>query len=155
MLVRRLSLVFMAVAFAFLATVAAAQTWTPEQKEIWAFEDLQWKMEAAKDASWIDKMVHPNLSYWDVAQPAPQTKASLQRWVRYNQGNSTVLEQEIFPMSCTITGNVAVVQYRYEIARETYKKDHETVTGRYTDILIKDGGRWQFIGWAGGEDPKK
>ena len=89
------------------------------------------------------------------AQPAPQTKASLQRWVRYNQGNSTVLEQEIFPMSCTITGNVAVVQYRYEIARETYKKDHETVTGRYTDILIKDGGRWQFIGWAGGEDPKK
>jgi hypothetical protein len=155
MQVRSLSLVFSALVFALLATAVSAQTWTPEQKEVWAFEDQQWKMEAAKDPSWIDKMVHPNLSYWDVGQPAPQNKASLQKWVRYGQTNNTVLEQELFPISCTITGTVAVVQYRYETARENYKKERETVTGRYTDILIKEGGRWQFIAWAGGEDPKK
>jgi type II secretory pathway pseudopilin PulG len=155
MMVRRFYPVMLVVALAFASAAAAAQTWTAEQKEIWAFEDLQWKMEAAKDSSWIDKMVHPNLSYWDVAQPAPQNKASLQKWVRYGQTNNTVLEQELFPIACTITGNVAVVQYRYEIASENYKKERETVTGRYTDILIKDGGRWQFIAWAGGEDPKK
>ncbi len=155
MRVRHVSLVFLVLAFAVLAAPASAQTWSPEQKEIWAFEEQQWKMEGAKDASWIDKMVHPNLSYWDVARPAPQNKASLQRWERYNLANSTVLEQEIFPIACTITANVAVVQYRYETARENYKKEHETVTGRYTDILIKEGGRWQFIAWAGGEDPKK
>jgi hypothetical protein len=31
----------------------------------------------------------------------------------------------------------------------------EDGSGRWTDVLIKEGGRWMFIGWAGGDDPKK
>jgi hypothetical protein len=54
-----------------------------------------------------------------------------------------------------MTGNIAVVQYRYTVARENTKKERETVSGRYTDVLVKDGGKWMFIAWAGGEDPKK
>jgi hypothetical protein len=141
--------------FLVIASVASAQTWSPEQQEIWKFEELQWKMSMDKDISWIDKMVHPNISVWEVGRPAPQNKASITRWNKYSNASSTVLEQEIFPISVTITGNVAVVQYSYVQVREDAKKDRQTVTGRWTDILIKDGGRWQFIGWAGGEDPKK
>jgi len=132
-----------------------AQTWNPDQQEIWKFEQEQWDKSAANDMSWIDTMVHPNLSYWDVDQPVPQNRASLDRWTRYNSGNSTTLEQELFPISAVITGNVAVVQYRYMTARENYKKERETVTGRYTDVLIKENGRWLFIAWAGGDDPKE
>lgn len=154
MSVRRLYLL-VPFALAALANVAAAQTWSPEQQEVWKLEEQQWKMAKEKDASWIDKMVHPNLSYWDVDQVAPQNKASLARWNRYNSGNSTVLEQELSPISMTITGNIAVAQYRYTIARENYKKERETVSGRYTDVFMKDGGRWLFIAWAGGDDPKK
>ncbi len=138
-----------------LVTGASAQTLTAEQQEVWRLEEQQWQMAKDKDITWIDKMVHPNLSYWDVDQPAPQTKASLLRWNRYNNSNATVLEQELFLNSITITGNIAVAQYRYSIARENYKKERETVTGRYTDVLVKEGGRWLFIAWAGGEDPKK
>jgi hypothetical protein len=29
------------------------------------------------------------------------------------------------------------------------------VTGHYTDILLKENGKWWFIAWAGGDDPKK
>jgi hypothetical protein len=112
-------------------------------------------MAMEKDLSWIEKMVHPNISYWGAEQPAPQNKASLVRWDRFRASSSTVLEQEIFPIAITITGNVAVVQYRYMSVSENYKKDRETVTGRYTDVLIKEGGRWLFIAWAGGDDPKK
>lgn len=138
-----------------LPTLALAQTWTSEQQELWKLEEQQWQMSKDKDMSWIDKMVHPNLSYWDVDQPAPQNKASLQRWNRYSNSNVTVLEQELFPISMTITGNVAVAQYRYSVARENYKKERETVTGKYTDVLVKESGRWLFIAWAGGDDPKK
>lgn len=137
------------------ATTASAQTWSPEQQELWKLEELQWKMAMEKDSSWIEKMIHPNLSLWAVDQPAPQNKASLARWDRFRNSSSTVLEQEIFPIAITITGNVAVVQYRYASVSENYKKDRETVTGRYTDVLIKEGGRWLFIAWAGGDDPKK
>lgn len=29
-----------------------------------------------------------------------------------------------------------------------------TVTGHYTDVLIKGNGKWLFIAWAGGDDPR-
>ena len=149
---------FPALAFLSLLAVAApasAQTWSAEQQEIWKFEEQQWQMSKDKDLTWIDKMVHPNLSYWDSDRQSPQNKASLARWNRYNNTNATVLEQELFPISITITGNVAVVHYRYTSARENAKKERETVQGRYTDVLVKEGGRWLFIAWAGGDDPKK
>jgi hypothetical protein len=151
----RFSLGLLFVALVAFTGVASGQTWSPEQQEIWRFEELQWKMSKDKDISWIDKMVHANISTWEAGRPAPQGKASLTRWVRYADASSTILEQEIFPISATITGNVAVAQYTYLIVRENYKKDRETATGRWTDILIKEGGRWQFIAWAGGDDPKK
>jgi hypothetical protein len=137
------------------AGAASAQTWTPEQQELWKLEEKQWQMAKDKDLSWIETMVHANLSYWSSDSPVPQTKASLSRWNRYDNTNTTVLEQELFPHSITITGNVAVVNYHYQIARESYKKERETVRGRYTDVFVKDGGRWLFVAWTGGDDPKK
>ena len=142
-------------ALALAASGASAQTWTAEQQAVWKVEEQQWKMSKDKDASWMDKMVHPNLSYWDNEQVAPRNQASLKQWDRYSSANATTLEQEIFPISITITGNVAVAQYRYTVARENYKKEREMSSGRYTDVLIKDGGQWKFLAWAGGDDPKK
>jgi ketosteroid isomerase-like protein len=102
-------------------------------------------------------MVHPNLTFWGTNQPMPRNRASLSRWEKYDlaYNNNTVLEQELLPISVTITGNVAVAHYRYQEATENYKKERETVTGRYTDVFIKEGGRWLFITWVGGDDPKK
>jgi len=152
---RAISSLFAAVLLAAFACTASAQTWTSAQQEIWKFEEQQWQMAKDKDLSWIETMVHPSLSFWDIDQQMPQNKASLTRWNRYSNANGMVLEQELFPISVTITGNLAVVNYRYMIAREDYKKERETVSGRYTDILVKENGRWMFIAWAGGDDPKK
>jgi ketosteroid isomerase-like protein len=137
------------------AGTAMAQAWTPAQQEVWNLEQQQWKMAAAKDTSWMDTMVHDNLRYWETGDPMPRGKASLKHWAKYSSESSTVLEQELFPISITVTGNVAVVQYHYVVARENYDKKRESVTGQYTDVLIKDNGRWQFIAWTGGDIPKK
>jgi hypothetical protein len=137
------------------AGTAVAETWNAEQQEVWKLEQQQWKMAAAKDLSWIDTMVHPNLSYWESGQPMPQNLQSLARWNRYQTTIGTTLEQELLPISIAVTGNVAVVTYYYSVARENYKKEREMVTGHYMDVLVKDKGSWKFIAWAGGEDPKK
>jgi ketosteroid isomerase-like protein len=142
-------------ALVVLASAASAQTWSPEQQEIWRFEEQQWNMAKKKDLSWVDTMVHPNLSYWDTDQPGPQNKASLARWSRYGSTSTTVLEQELFPISITITGNIAVVHYNYAVASENYKQERQTVSGRYTDILVKEDGRWLFLSWAGGDYPQE
>jgi len=134
---------------------ASAQEWNAEQQEIWKVEQQQWKMSAAEDLSWIDTMVHQNMRFWETGAPMPRDKASLKHWSRFDADNGSTLEQELFPISATITGNIAVVQYKYMIARENNKKERETVTGHYTDVLVKDGGRWLFLAWEGGDDPKK
>ena len=146
--------VFLSFALAGLASGASAQTWSPEQQEIWQFEEQQWRMAKEKDLSWVDTMVHPNLSYWDTDQPGPQNKASLARWSRYGSTSTTVLEQELFPISIAITGNIAVVHYNYSLASENLMQERETVSGRYTDILVKENGRWLFLSWAGGDYPQ-
>jgi hypothetical protein len=155
MSIRYFTLGLVSLAVLAFAPAVPAQTWSAEQQEVWKLEELQWKLAASKDSSWIEKMVHPNLSYWDKNWPGPQSKASLLLWDRYNNSSTTVLQQELFPIAIVITGNLAVVQYRYAVARENYKKEQEMVTGRYTDVLLKEGGRWLFITWAGGDDAKK
>ena len=62
---RALSLLLFA--FVVQTGTAVAQTWSPEQQEIWRLEDQQWKMNAAKDLTWIETMVHANVSWWAVA----------------------------------------------------------------------------------------
>lgn len=156
-MVDRRSPLLLAACLALLAlpSLARAQTWTPDQQELWKLEQVQWQMSADKDLSWIEKMVHPNLRFWDVGEVAPQDRASLARWSRYQVSASTVLEHELFPIAATITGNVAVLQYRYKVASEDLKKERHVTTGHYTDVLVKEGGRWLFLAWGGGDDPKK
>jgi hypothetical protein len=39
-----------------------AQTWAPEQLEIWKLEEQIWRLDNAKDFSWIETYVHPNFT---------------------------------------------------------------------------------------------
>lgn len=155
MFTRIASIVTISLALGAFASVTSAQAQSADQQDIWKLEQQQWDMDAAKDMSWIDTMLHPNMRFWETGTPMPRDRASLKRWSRYSSENTTTLQHEIFPISATITGNVAVVQYNYMVARENYKKERETVTGHYTDVFIKEGGRWLFIAWTGGDDPKK
>jgi hypothetical protein len=155
MFMRKVSLAAASLVLCSFAGISSAQTLTQDQQDVWKVEQQQWKMEAAKDSSWIDTLVHPNIRIWETGAPMPRDKTSLKHWSRYEMESGTVLEQELFPISATITGNVAVVQYYYQMARENYKKERETVTGHFTDVLIKENNHWLLISWAGGEDPKK
>ena len=155
MFTRRVATAAAVLVLCAFAGTASAEQWSAEQQELWRLEQQQWKMSASKDASWIDTMVHPNMTFWETGSPMPRDKASLKHWSRFDAENGSTLEQELFPISATVTGNIAVLQYHYMIARENYKKERETVTGHYTDVLVKEGGRWLFLTWAGGDDPKK
>jgi hypothetical protein len=118
----RFTIGLLCAALAIGSTTAAAQSWTPEQQELWKLEELQWKMGAEKDLSWIPKMVHPRMSAWSNDMPSPSTYASLEKWDKYESGESTTLVHEIYPIAATITGNVAVMQYRYHSRARTRRR---------------------------------
>jgi len=155
MRIRNVGAVASFVVASFAGGAAQAQDWSKEQQEVWAFEQKQWSMGAAKDLGWIDAMAHENLSFWSADRHAPQGKGSLARWAKYDNQNSTVLEQELHPLAITITGDVAVVHYTYVVASENAEKKRKLAQGRYTDVLVKDDGRWKFLTWTGGDYPEK
>ena len=59
-------------------------------------------------------------------------------------GNATVF----------VVGSTAVAHYYYSTAAEDREGERETTHGRYTDVLVKQDGRWMFIAWRGGDDPR-
>jgi ketosteroid isomerase-like protein len=132
---------------------AFAQSWTSDQQEIWRVEEAMWQRDTAKDLTWIDTYLHANATSWGIDHPVPRNKASVTRWDKYAYSNATVLEYELFPLSITVMDDVAVVHYRYRIASEDLNKRREIVTGRYTDVLVREDGRWLILTVVGGDDP--
>ncbi len=137
---------------AAVSTPVVAQTWSAEQLEVWTVIQAQWQAAMEKDATWPDRFLHDRFLGWSNENPAPRSKASTRRWTRYGDENSTTLMQELHPLGIVVHGNTAVAHYLYSTATEDREGERETTHGRYTDILVRDGGTWQFIAWHGGDD---
>ena len=150
----RLLIGSMMLLLASLFGAAYSQTLTADQQEVWSVEGAMWLMDTAHDLKWIDTYQHPDATSWGIDTPVPRSRASIARWDKYEYANSTVLEHELFPLSITVAGNVAVVHYRYQMAVQNYKKERDIVTGRYSDVLIKTAGRWLLLTAVGGDDRK-
>ena len=128
-----------------------AQTWSPEQREVWAVVEDSWQAIAAKDHTWVDRLVHPKGRVWSNNYPMPRDHSSQGKWERYGAENSRTLVLELSPVAIVVQGNTAVAHYYYSQAMEDRKGDRKTEHGRYTDVLVRDGGQWKFLAWSGGE----
>jgi ketosteroid isomerase-like protein len=50
-----------------------------------------------------------------------------------------------------IQGDTAVAHYYYSEMNEDKDGKRETTHGRYTDVLIREEGKWRYFTWSGGE----
>ena len=135
-----------------VAIPALAQTWSPDQLEAWNVIQSQYEASMQEDATWPERFLHERFLGWDNAYPAPRNKAVYGRWTRYGDENSTTLMQELYPIGIVVVENTAVAHYYYSSASENREDERETTHGRYTDVLVRDGGTWRFLAWQGGDD---
>ena len=131
------------------------QTWSDKQQEVWNVIEAQWKASMEKDTTWPDKVLQEKFLGWDNERPMPRDKSPTNSWTRYTNENSTTLLQELYPVGIIVQGNTAVAHYFYSQASENRKGERETSHGRYTDVLVKENGTWQFLAWSGGDNPTK
>ena len=61
---------------------------------------------------------------------------------------------ELYPAGIVVVGSMAVAHYYYSTAAEDRDGKRKTTHGRYTDVLINQNGKWMFIAWRGGDDPR-
>ncbi len=129
------------------------QSWSAEQREVWNVIVESWDAIVAKDVAWSDKWVHPNAIGWGDENPTPRTRATIKNWDRFGFEGSTTLVHEENLLAMVVQGNTALAHYYYSQGVEETEGKRRTIHGRCSDVLIREGGRWQFIGWRCGELP--
>jgi len=126
------------------------QQWTSEQNEVWATVEAAWQ--ADKDGkNWFEEYCHPNCLAWDFINPMPRDKSNLNKWFNAYKPISKILEYQISPVGIVVKDKTAVVHYYARVLSESYEGKKEKEISRWTDILIKEGDKWLYIAYQGGE----
>jgi ketosteroid isomerase-like protein len=126
-----------------LPMFASAEDWTKEQKEVLAFEEA---CVTTKDVDEFMGCFHEDYVGWGQGSTVPLSKSDRQKpsadYFENNDGEVLLFK----PLSVIVKGNMAVISYitRY---KSTNKTTGEVTygTGRWTDVCLKEGGKWTWI----------
>ena len=132
-----------------------AQEWSAAQKEIWINVNAYWALMAKGDINGFLEYFHSDYIGWDKNSPLPSTKEQSKKWIIYSYQGVKIPVYEIDPVAIKIYGDVAFVDYYYAMAKETADGKKSAESGRWTDILLKQGNKWVMIGDHGGSDKKE
>ncbi len=132
-----------------------AQEWSVAQKEVWTNVTTYWGLMAKGDINGFLDYFHPDYIGWDNGSPLPSTKEQSKKWITYAYQGVKIPVYEINPVAIKIYGDVAFVDYYYAMAKESQDGKKSSESGRWTDILLKQGNKWVMIGDHGGSDKKE
>ena len=147
------AVLFLLVAVSALPALCAEQ-WTPEQKEVWVMEEKLWSLTKPADLEEIMSMYHPDYRGWNYMSALPGGKDRVRKWMDYMLNSGEMLIYDIRPVDIFVRGNFAFTHYYYRIITKDKKGEEKMEAGRWTDILMKEGGKWLLIGDHGGETSK-
>ena len=119
---------------------------------VWSAVERIWRAEESGDEQWVEQMLSADFMGWPKESPAPRSKSSVRMWNRFSQQQASGVTHELYPLSIVVHGDMAVVHYLYTNAVQTRDKKTSVASGRYTDVLVRDGESWKFISWHGGDD---
>ena len=128
----------------------AEEKWTAEQKEIIAFEEKLMSLNKPEQLDELMAMFHPSYLSWYAGRPQP---VPLQRkWMEYVYKNSETTLWSLFPLAVNVYGNFAYIDYYVVYVEHDKKKDEDKIVREgWTDILIKENGKWVCVGAHGSE----
>jgi ketosteroid isomerase-like protein len=131
---------------------AGAQDSSDDAAEVMLTIEREWEATRKGDHDKIDDMLDDDFMGWNSNSPAPRSKSSTSEWARFGSEMGRLMKYEIYPLSITIHGDVAIAHYLYSSAFKSKKGDIEMSSGRYTDTLVRAENGWKFIAWHGGDD---
>ena len=122
---------------------ASADNWSKEQMEVLKFEEA---CVSAKSADQLMDCFHKDFVGWGQGSTVPTTKADRKKGIVESFANSESETMLFKPLSVIVKGNMAVISY-IDSSKSTNKTTKEITysTQRWTDVCLKDGGRWYWI----------
>lgn len=149
------SFVLAVVCFTLLISMPlCAQEWSPAQKEVWKNVEAYNALYAQRDFEGFVAYIHPDYRGWDYESALPDDKASTRKFMEHSFKTTKTLVYDIKPVAIQIYGNVAFVHHYYTELYKDVEGKQKNSSGRWTDILLKQGDKWLIIGDHGGQTSK-
>ena len=135
-----------------LLSATMAQDTTDDEAEVLLAIEREWEATRKGEQDIVDDMLVQEFMGWGKNSPAPRTKSSNSQWRRFNEQMGSVVRYELYPLSITVHGDVAVAHYLYSTAFKKKDGEIEMANGRYSDVLVRTENGWKFLAWHGGDD---
>jgi len=129
----------------------SAQEWSDKQKEVWKSVEGYADMANKGDVEGFMSYFHSDYSGWSINDALPGNKEQVRKGVTHRFPTRTTLLSDIQPVAIKIHGNVAIVHYYWSRLRKDAEGKERNSSGRWTDILMKQGDKWVLIGDSGGQ----
>lgn len=137
-----------------IPAVSSAQEWSAAQKEVWKNVEAYWALSEAGDLEGFMSYVHPEYIGWGYSSALPMSIESGKKFIEYSFKTMKSLVYGIQPAAIIVHGDFAIVHYYYEEVLKDAEGKEKPGSGRWTDILIKQGDKWLIIGDHGGKTSK-
>lgn len=130
-----------------------AQDIRDDEADVFLAIEQEWNAALAGDQDEVDDMLADTFMGWNKNSPAPRSKRSTSKWSRFVEDEvGKMLHYELYPLSITVHGDVAIAHYLYSTAFKPKGGDVKMTNGRYTDVLLRGEDGWKFVAWHGGDD---
>jgi len=124
---------------------------SPEQQGLWRRVNELWVMSLERNADRIRSALHPQYVGWDMNSPAPHGREAAIQSVTGD--SSVVADYQLRPLSIAVYDHIAgIVHYRYSATVSPRGANDFRVTGKWTEIYLKQAGQWVMIGISGRPD---
>lgn len=132
-----------------------AQEWSAEQKSVLETVSAYWDAYNKGDLQgWLAYM-HREYTSWEYDDEIPLDKRSVAKFAEYDLKTYKTLVEETVPITIRVIGPVAIVHEYFTLVVLDPQGKSQEVRGRWTDILLKEGGKWLVVGAHGGNLPQR
>ena len=139
-----------------LPNIIIGQSFSKAEQIVIEGVESYWSDFSGKDKNkWLDDF-HDSYKGWDVGSKFLNSKKDNIKWNNYTWGKDEVLFWDITPIGVVLHDNIAVVHYYYTTISKNKKNGKETTEkGKWTDVIINDGGKWKLVADHGGKTESK
>jgi hypothetical protein len=138
-----------AIVLAIVLANPAVANWSEEQTAVWSVVEQSWVDDAEETGEWPTGYVAEGYTSWGETDALPSNLAQANASVRFGDESTTTRFYQVKPVTISINGDTAVVNYYSTVVSENSEGERERNVSALTETLVRRDGAWRFLGSSG------